>query len=274
MNDPRAGQLAQPVRPRRPRRPRRRPTTTAMPDPDDLDQQVAFGTSGPPRVEPEDRVQRGAHRRHDPGDLRLPARRRATTARCSSAATPTGCPSRPGRPPSRCWPPTTSVLVDARDGYTPTPAVSARDPPAQPRQGRHAARARPRRRHRRHPVAQPAARRRLQVQPAARRPRGHRRDEGHRRPRQRADRAAGSGTSAACRSAGARRHTRSPTTSCVVRRGPGQRHRPRRDPDAGVRIGADPLGGASVELLGRDRRAPRPRPDRREPPGRPARGGS
>ena len=32
--------------------------------------------------------------------------------------------------------------------------------------------------------------------------------------------------------------------------------------DAGVRIGADPLGGASVGVLGRDRRAARPRPHR------------
>ncbi len=36
-----------------------------------------------------------------------------------------------------------------------------------------------------------------------------------------------------------------------------------RSASAGVRIGADPLGGASVDVLGRDRRAARPRPDRR-----------
>ena len=39
--------------------------------------------------------------------------------------------------------------------------------------------------------------------------------------------------------------------------------------EAGVRIGADPLGGASVALLGRDRRAARARPDRGQPAGRP-----
>ena len=39
--------------------------------------------------------------------------------------------------------------------------------------------------------------------------------------------------------------------------------------DAGVRIGADPLGGAAVRVLGRDRRAARPRPHRGQPPGRP-----
>ena len=38
---------------------------------------------------------------------------------------------------------------------------------------------------------------------------------------------------------------------------------------AGVRIGADPLGGASVNVLGCDRRAPRARPDRGQPRGRP-----
>ena len=65
------------------------------------------------------------HPRHHAGDLRLPQARRATTGRCSSAATRTGCPSRPGRPRSRCSSPTTcTVLVDDRDGYTPTPAVS------------------------------------------------------------------------------------------------------------------------------------------------------
>ncbi len=38
---------------------------------------------------------------------------------------------------------------------------------------------------------------------------------------------------------------------------------------AGIRIGADPLGGASVGLLGRDRRPVRPGPDRRQPGGGP-----
>ena len=39
--------------------------------------------------------------------------------------------------------------------------------------------------------------------------------------------------------------------------------------DAGVRIGADPLGGASVDYWARDRRAPPPRPHRRQPARRP-----
>ena len=51
-----------------------RPTTTGEPDPDDVDQQVAFGTSGHRGSSPEDLVQRDPHRRHDAGDLRLPPR--------------------------------------------------------------------------------------------------------------------------------------------------------------------------------------------------------
>ena len=47
-----------------------------------------------------------------------------------------------------------TVLVDDRDGYTPTPGGVARDPSGQPRQG--ARRSRAGRRHRGHPVAQPA----------------------------------------------------------------------------------------------------------------------
>ena len=39
--------------------------------------------------------------------------------------------------------------------------------------------------------------------------------------------------------------------------------------DSGLRLGVDPLGGASVRLLGGDRRAPRPRPDDHQRPGRP-----
>ena len=63
-----------------------------------------------------------------------------------------------------------TVLVDADDRYTPTPAVSHAILAAN-RGKTH----RPGRRHRRHPVAQPAPGRRLQVQPAHRRPGRHRR---------------------------------------------------------------------------------------------------
>ena len=53
------------------------------------------------------------------------APRRAPPARCSSAATPMGCPSRPGCRRWRCWPPMTLwPMIDSADRYTPTPAVS------------------------------------------------------------------------------------------------------------------------------------------------------
>ena len=78
-----------------------------------------------------------------------------------------------------------TVLVDSRDALHADPGGLARDPARQ--QGQVADRVRAGRRDRRHAVAQPAQRRRLQVQPAARRARRHRRDRGDRRPRQRAD---------------------------------------------------------------------------------------
>ena len=100
-------------------------TTPGEPDPDDLDQRVAFGTSGHRGSSLRHRVQRGAHPGDHPGDLRLPQAGRATTARCSSAATPTACPSRPGPPRSRCSPPTTSRCWSTTATATrPTPAVS------------------------------------------------------------------------------------------------------------------------------------------------------
>ena len=56
-----------------------------------------------------------------------------------------------------------------------------------------------------------------------------------------------------------------------LRRRPRRRHRhggDRRSP--GLRIGVDPMGGASVRVLGRHRRAVRPRPDGHQRQGRPA----
>jgi phosphoglucomutase len=140
-----------------------------------------------------------------------------------------------------------TVLVDDRDGYTPTPAVSHAIIRA------NVGKSRAGRRHRGHPVAQPAVRRRVQVQPAPRRP---------------ADTDATSVIAAR-----ANELIRAGSTTCGARRSPGPerprsydflgtyvddlpRSRPRRDPAAGVRIGADPLGGASV-ATGRDRRAAR-----------------
>ena len=61
------------------------------------------------------------------------------------------------------------TLVDTDDGFTPTPAVSHAILRLNGLSGRAEGGARAGRRHRRHAVAQPAARRRLQVQPAERR---------------------------------------------------------------------------------------------------------
>ena len=88
------------------------------------------------------------------------------------------------------------VRVDARDGYTPTPAVShailvatAVRPGALGR------------RHRRHAVAQPARGRRVQVQPAQRRPRRHRRHRaGSRTRRTGSSRRGPQGSTASCAS--------------------------------------------------------------------------
>ena len=92
------------------------------------------------------------------------------------------------------------LRVDARDGFTPTPAVShailvanryetSRGPAGEAAGAQIAARAR--RWHRRHAVAQPARRRRFQIQPAQRRPGRHRRhalDPGRSEPDPRGER--------------------------------------------------------------------------------------
>ena len=139
--------------------------------------------------------------------------------------------------------------------------------------GRRPDRARARRRHRRHAVAQPARGRRLQVQPAPRRPRRHRRDVGHRGTGQRADPRRAEGVQAGPVRPGASElaDIRLPGLYVddlpgVVDLGedPGSRRPDRRRP----------ARAASGRLLGRDRRTARDRPHRRQPGGRPARGRS
>ena len=114
------------------------------------------------------RVQRGPHRGHDGGDLplphgaghRRPAVHRARHARPLRAGLPDGAPG-PGR--ARCRRPRRRRRrLHADAGHL------ARDPRPQPGPPRP-----PGRRDRRHPVAQPARGRRLQVQPAERRPGRH-----------------------------------------------------------------------------------------------------
>ena len=144
------------------------------PDPSDPAPAGRVRDVRPSRLGAERRVQRGAHRRDDRGDLPLPRRRRASTGRCSSAATRTRCRSRRSATALEVLAANgVDVRVDAADGYTPTPVDLARDP----RPTTAAAHDRPGRRDRRHAVAQPARGRRLQVQPAQRRPGRHRRHE-------------------------------------------------------------------------------------------------
>ena len=259
--------------PRPPRGPRRRrarwspPTTTEHPDPADPGAAGRVRHLRAPRLVAQRDLQRGPHRRDQPGDLRVPRRRRAPTARCSSAATRTRCPSRPGSPRWRCSPPTAcTVLVDSRDGYTPTPALSHAILQLQPRPHRRAGR-----RRRGHAVAQPAAptaasstTRPTAARPTPTPPGGSRTgptscsaaklDGVRRRPLRRG------------RAATPRRATTSSATYVAdlpsvididaIR-------------DAGVRIGADPLGGASVAYWGEIAERLRPRPDRGQPERRP-----
>ncbi len=127
---------------------------------------------GASRFVAERRVQRGPHRGHDRGDLplprepghRRPAVHRGGSARPLRAGVPDRAPG-PGRArrrrPRRC-----RRRLHADTGHL------ARDPRPQPRPPRP-----PCRRHRGDPVAQPARGRRLQVQPAQRRPGRHRRHQ-------------------------------------------------------------------------------------------------
>ena len=139
---------------------------TVVPDPEDIDQQVAFGTSG--------------HRGSSLDAAFNEAHILATTQAIVEyrAAQGTTGPLFIGRDTHAlsepAWVSALEVLaandvvamIDARRPLHPDPGGQPRHPRLQPRP-RH----RPGRRHRRHPVAQPAPGRRLQVQPAQRRSR-------------------------------------------------------------------------------------------------------
>ena len=156
---------------------------TGVPDPDDVDQQVAFGTSG----------HRGTSLKTSFNETHI----LATTQAICDYRREQGYdgPLFIGRDTHGLSEPAwatalevlaandVTVLVDDRDRYTPTPALSHAILTRQPREDVGAGR-----RHRGHPVAQPARGRRLQVQPAPRRPGRHRRHVGHREAGQRADR--------------------------------------------------------------------------------------
>ncbi len=191
-----------------------------VPDPEDVDQQVAFGTSG----------HRGSSLKTSFNEHHILA---TTQAICDyRAGQGYDGPLFMGRDTHALSEPAwhlgaRGAARQRRRGagrqprrVHPDPGGLARDPARQPRAGcRH------RRRDRRHPLAQPAGRRRLQVQPAPRRPGRHRCHVGHRRPRQRADPGRTGGGEAGRRRVGCRA-LRLPGG---VRRRPAGRARPRRD---------------------------------------------
>ena len=216
------------------------------------------------------RVQRGAHPRHDRGDLRATARTRGIDGPLfigrdtHALSEPAYADRARGARGARRRRPGRRRATATRRRRRVSHAILV----AQPRP----AATRPGRRHRRHAVAQPARGRRLQVQPAERRPGRHRRhrlDPGRGEPaaRGRASTASsGVAVSSDARAAAAplrlRRRATSTTSRSVI------------DMDAirasGLRIGVDPLGGASVAYWPAIARALRPRPDRHERRRRPA----
>ena len=138
------------------------------------------------------------------------------------------------------------VVVDAGDGATPTPVISHAILTHNRGGGRGTGR-----RDRRHALAQPARRRRLQVQPAARRARPTPTSPAGSSARR-------TGCSRRGSTASARPFGEAASPARLrdrLRRRPRRGDRPRRDPRAGLRLGVDPLGGASVAVLGGDRRA-------------------
>ena len=142
----------------------------SSPIPRRREQRVAFGTSGHRGSSLNGALQRGAHPRHHPGDLRVPRASRAIdgplflgidTHALSEPAF--GERARGARRQRRRGHDRPRRRLHADAGRL------ARDPDLQPRPHGRA-----RRRHRHHAVAQSARGRRLQVQPAERRPGRHR----------------------------------------------------------------------------------------------------
>ncbi len=152
------------------------------------------------------------------------------------------------------------VLVDEFDDWVPTPATQPRDHRAQRRRPRRC-----RRRHRHNALPQPTARRRLQVQPAARRARRQRRHDVDRRPGQ-CQLIAGGNRRRETRRADCRGDLRFPRR---LRRGPREDHRHRGDRTLRPAHRSGPARRRERALLGAHRRALRPRPDRGQSRGGP-----
>ena len=263
MAHPRAGQTGPP---RRSHRRRRRDQRLLRPDarPGQPRPTGRLRHLGPPRIQPGHRLQRRPHRRHHPGDR--------------------GIPGRPGHHRS---------AVHRQGHPRPLPAgLEDRDRGADRQRGDRAGRERRRlhpdagrvpghrraqrrlapngaagRRHRGHPVPQPAPRRRLQVQPAARRAGRLRRHQRDRRPGQRA---AGRPVADPADAVRAGRRRRPPLRlPRHLLRGPGERPQPARRPRGRGAHRRRPDGRGQRAVLGLHRRAPRHRSHGDQPQGRP-----
>ena len=256
--DPRAGQL---------------PTEGDLIDVDALlaayFERAAGGARGvrhvrPPRHVARRLVHRGARRRHQRRGVPLPRRAGDRAGRSTSAATRT----RSRRPPSSTIVEVLAahgvdVVVDTDDGATPTPVIShailthnrggsrAHDPPAD---GIVVT-----------PVAQPARRRRLQVQPAARRARPTPTSRAGSSARRTSCSRAGSDDVPRERGAGAGR----PRLRLRLRRRPRLGDRPRRDPGRRPAARRRPARRREPRLLAGDPRPPRARPRDRQRGARP-----
>ena len=179
------------------------------------------------------------------GDLPLPRGSRASTARCSSARD-THALSEPAAQHDRrgALPPTASTsMVDADDGYTPTPVDLARDPHPQPRR-----RPRHRRRDRRH--ARRTTRPRTAASSTTRRTAGRPTPTSPAGSSARPTRCSRTG----CATSSARRDRDErppPRLRDGLRRRPARRDRPRRDPRRRAAPRRRPARRRERRLLGR-----------------------
>ena len=218
----------------------------------------------PPRHVAQDVVQRAPHPRHDPGDLRLPARaglRRAAVHRPRHPrAVRAGVACRRSRccspTTSRCWSTAATGSRRPRRSRTrscaPTCGASRRGPGSPTASSSR-------------PSHNPPSDGGFKYNPPHGGPGRHRRHVGDRGPGQRADPRRARRREAGRRRVG-RRALRLPRG---VRRRPAGRARPRRGPRGGRPDRRRPARRGQRRLLGRDRRAAPARPDRGQPRGRP-----